>query len=790
MADDDPATYPIGQPFPGVIGRTLGDSEPAWPVFPTAAPGTPNVVIFVLDDVGFGQLGPFGGLIDTPVLDRLAGRGLRYTNFQTTALCSPTRGCLLSGRNHHALGLSAITDFSMGYPAHDAKVGHEHGFISEMLKDRGFATFATGKWHLTPPEDLTPAGPYDRWPCGRGFERYYGFIQADSSQWYPDLTYDNHCVMPPKTPEEGYHLNADIADHAIEFIRDSIVVRPDKPFFLYYATGAGHAPHHVEPEWIERYKGTFDMGWDTYREIVCERQIEMGIVPPGTQPSPRDPDVTPWDDHSDAEKAIYAHQMEVYAGFISQTDHHFGRVLDFVENAGKLDDTIVIAVSDNGASAEGEHHGTPNESLLFNRVEQTSEITEQFIDRWGSPDTFPHYAWGWAWAGDTPFRRWKRETYRGGITDPCIVSWPAGIDARGETRDQYTHAIDVVPTLLDVLGYDAPDAIKGVEQSPIHGVSFAHTFGDAGAPSRHETQYSEMVGHRAIYDRGWKAICPFPGPSLSEGEANGRVPWMTVIDDAMLADMDANEWELYNLDDDPVEVNDLAAAQPERLREMIELWYSEAERHGALPLAAMDFMRLTAWRPSRELARQEMVLYPGGGQIQPAAVPRVFNIAHTITAEVDAPPGAEGALVAQGSRYGGFCFFVKGGRLHYAYNYVGLDVFHVESNVEVPAGAATLAYEFEPTGDANPFAGVGAPGVARLYINGEQAGETQFDKTVPIMFAYGGLTCGYDGPDAIAPELYTAPFRYSGTIRRAVIDTSEEPTIDHEMDYRRASSQQ
>jgi arylsulfatase len=517
-----PEEYPPGTRFPGEIGRTLDESSPAWPAPLRAREGAPNVVIMVWDDVGYGQLSAFGGLCETPTLDRLADRGLRYANFQTTALCSPTRGCVLTGRNHHALGLGAITELSVGYPALNGMMGFEHGFLSEVLSGAGYNTFAVGKWHLTPPEETTMAGPFTRWPLGRGFERFYGFLGGDTDQWFPDLIHDNHPVRPPRTPEDGYHLNIDLADRAIEFIQDAHVTAPDKPFFLYYAPGAGHAPHHVEPEWIERYRGRFDDGWDRYRELVLDRQKALGIVAADAQLPPRDPDVPAWDTLPEEAQRMYSRQMEVYAGFIEQTDHHFGRVIDFIERTGELDDTIVVVISDNGASAEGGVHGTFNETLFFNLVAETLEDNLEHYDVWGSPDTFCHYAWGWAWAGDTPFRRWKRETYRGGITDPCLISWPAGIAAAGEVRDQYCHAIDLVPTLLDALDLQPPDTIRGVTQSPIHGVSFAHTFADADAPSRHVTQYFEMLAHRSLYHDGWKAVCPFPGPSFVEGEAEGR----------------------------------------------------------------------------------------------------------------------------------------------------------------------------------------------------------------------------------------------------------------------------
>ncbi len=444
--------YKPGTPFPGKIGRTLDESEAAWPEPTRAREGLPNVIFFVWDDVGFGQMTPFGGLCETPTMHRIADAGLRFANFQTTALCSPTRGCLLTGRNHHTLGLSSITELSLGYPAHNGYMGFEHGFLPEILLENGYNTFAVGKWHLTPPEETTTAGPFHRWPLGRGFERYHGFLGGDTDQWHPDLTHDNQPVTPSTRPEEGYHLNIDIADQSIRFIKDAKVNAPDKPFFLYYAPGAGHAPHHVEKEWIDNYRGRFDMGWDEYRKIVFERQKQRGLVPAHTELSERDGDVPAWETLSDDAKRMYARQMEVYAAFIEQTDHHFGRVIDFVDKLGELDNTLVIVISDNGASAEGGLNGTFNEALFFNGIEEKLEDNLRHFDDWGSPNTFPHYSWGWTWAGDTPFRRWKRETYLGGTSDPCIVSWPKKIRARGEMRHQYAHVTDIVPTVLDTLG--------------------------------------------------------------------------------------------------------------------------------------------------------------------------------------------------------------------------------------------------------------------------------------------------------------------------------------------------
>ncbi len=782
--------YPAGDPFPGVIGRTLETSSPAWPARPRPPAGAPNVVIVVLDDVGYGQLSAFGGLCETPTLDRLAERGLRFANFHTTALCSPTRGCLLTGRNHHTLGLSAITELSLGFPAHNGTMGFEHGFLSEILVQQGYNTFAVGKWHLTPPEATTAAGPFDRWPLGRGFERFYGFMGGDTDQWHPDLVHDNHWVRQPSTPAEGYHLNADLADHAIDCIKDAHVAAPDKPFFLWFATGAGHAPHQVEPEWIERYRGRFDMGWDEYRRIVFERQKALGLLPAGTELSVRDPDVEAWDELSDDAKRMYTRQMEVYAGFISQTDHHIGRVLDFIETIGELDNTIVIAVSDNGASAEGGEHGTRNEGLFFNLAPETLEDNLEVIDEWGSEDTFNHYSWGWTWAGDTPFRRWKRETYRGGITDPCIISWPARIDARGEVRQQYTHAIDVLPTVLDAIGLEPPSHIRGVAQSPIQGTSMVGAFADAAAPSAHVTQYFEMFGHRSIFHEGWKAVCPYPGPSLAEGAERGH-PFGTYLTEAILDRLEAEDWELYHVDEDPAECHDVAAEHPERLAELVALWWSEAERAGALPIATGDITRLLARRPAVGGHRKVYEFYPGGSPIPFTAAPRPYNRSHRIAARVTLPAGgAEGVLLTHGNRHGGYSFYVQGGRLHYVHNHLGLDRFTVSSEVEVPEGDALLAVEIEVTGGPDFGKGHGSPAAVRLYHGDQLVGTGALPHTVPNLFAVVGVSCGHAAYDSVDPTRYLAPFAFTGTIHTVVLDLSGELTPHPAAEMTRLMTQQ
>ncbi|CAK6687350.1 arylsulfatase [Synechococcus sp. BA-124 BA4] len=509
-----PKAYRPGSAFPGVIGRTADVSTPAWPEPIRAPEGSPNVLVIVMDDLGYGQLGCYGSPIATPNIDALAAQGLRFSNMHTTALCSPSRSCIINGRNHHSNGLACITEGSMGYPGSNGYIPFANGYLSEILLQKGYNTYAVGKWHLTPAEATSAAGPYDRWPLGRGFERFYGFLGGDTHQYYPELVRDNTQVEPPATPEEGYHLTPDLVTQAKAMIADAKQVAPNKPFFLYFAPGAMHAPHHVPKEWADKYKGQFDDGWEAYRQKVFARQKELGLIPPHTVLSRHDPDVPDWDSLSAEEKRLYARMMEVFAGFLEHADHYIGELISFLKQLGEYDNTLIMLISDNGASSEGGPTGSVNEGKFFNNVPDSLEQNLAAIDDIGGPKHFNHYPWGWTHAGNTPFRRWKRETYRGGTSDPFIVSWPKGIAARGEIRSQYAHAIDMLPTVLDALGFEPPATIRGVTQSPIEGFSLRSCFDDAGAPSLHRTQYFEMFGHRSLYHEGWRAVCPWPGTSF------------------------------------------------------------------------------------------------------------------------------------------------------------------------------------------------------------------------------------------------------------------------------------
>jgi len=780
--------YKPGTAFSGLIGRTFDVSEPAWPEPLRAKEGAPNVLFFVLDDTGFGQLGCYGSPINTPNLDALAANGLVYNNMHTTALCSPTRTCVLTGRNHHSNGMSCITEASTGYPGGNGNIPFENGFLSEILHQHGYSTYAAGKWHLTPADQISAAGPYDRWPLGRGFERYYGFLGGDTHQYYPDLTYDNHRVEPPKTPEEGYHLTEDLADRTISFIADSKQVAPNKPFFFYFATGAMHAPHHVPKEWADRYAGKFDDGWEDYREKTFARQKELGIVPQDAELSRHDPDVKPWGDCSAEEKGLYARMMEVYAGFLEHTDHQFGRILDFLRTTGELENTLIMVISDNGASSEGGPEGSVNENLFFNFVPESLEENLAAIDELGGPKHFNHYPWGWTWAGNAPFRRWKRETYRGGISDPFIVHWPQGIRSKGEVRTQYAHATDLVPTVLDALDLEPPTTIKGVAQSPIEGVSLAQTFDDANAPTKHNTQYFEMMGHRSIYHDGWRAVCPWPGTSFSE---SGRT-FGTPISAETLTELDANDWELYHVAEDFAENHDVAAENRPRLIEMIAQWYVEAGKYNVLPVDGRGQQRFADPRPEIASARNSYTYYPGTQEVPANAAPKIINRPHSITADVEVPSGgAQGVLISQGGIDGGYTFFVKDGKLQYVYNYVARSFYHVESNVDVPEGPHQLRYEFEVTGKPDILKGKGAAGRGQLYIDGDLVGQVEMPVTNPIMLGLAsGVVIGADPGSPVTLEHYQGPFPFTGTVNAVTIDVSGDLIEDDEATMRAIMARQ
>ena len=773
----------MATPFAGTINIDIRDSEPDWAPFepPKAPDGAPNVVFIVLDDVGFSAMSCYGGPIETPNIDRIVSAGVRYTQFHTTALCSPTRSCFLTGRNHTRNSMACITEAAIGFPNASGTIPPENGMLSEILGELGWNTYMVGKWHLCPTDEMNLASTRRNWPTGRGFERWYGFLGAETNQWYPDLVHDNHDVEAPSTPEEGYHLTEDITDKALEFIKDANAVAPEKPFFLYYAPGACHAPHHTPKEWIEKFKGRFDMGYEAIREQTLAEQKKLGIVPADTEVPPINPigtaetrtgpdgqpfpefDVTrPWASLSDDEKTLFCHMAEVYAAFLGHADYHIGRVLDYLEQSELLENTIVVVVSDNGASGEGGPNGSVNEMKIANGLPDEIEDNLAMLDDLGSPLTYNHYPNGWAMAFNTPFKMWKRYEFNGGTADPCIIAWPGGTKARGEIRDQYAHAIDLVPTILDALGVEAPETIKGHTQTAFDGVSMLPTLDDGSAPSGRKTQFYCMLGSRSIWHEGWKAVTTHPTIA----------GWGHFNDDA---------WELYNTDVDRAELNDLASENPGKLRELVNIWFSEAGNHGAFPLDDRSPVELlTTPRPQLSSPRNRYVYFPDAAGVSEWQAVNTRNRSYVVGALVDIPaPGAQGVLFAMGSRFGGHALYVKDSRLHYVSSFVGEEQLIVASE-DVPTGEnLILSASFEKTGQEPTC----ATGTLSLYHADRKVGEGEI-KTQLGAFAIAGarLYVGRQPGDPITDDYPgDAPYTFTGgTINRVAVDVSGDVYVDLE----------
>jgi arylsulfatase A-like enzyme len=773
------------KPFAGTINVDIRDSVPDWTPFepPKAPAGAPNVVYIVLDDVGYSVMGCYGGPVETPNVDRIAASGVRYLQWHTTALCSPTRSCLLTGRNHTRNSMACITEAASGFPNASGMIPPENGMLSEILGEQGWNTYAVGKWHLCPEVEMNLASTRRNWPTGRGFERFYGFLGAETNQWYPELIYDNHPVEQPKTPEEGYHFTEDITDKAIEFVKDAKVLAPDKPFFLYYAPGACHSPHHVPKEWIEKYAGKFDMGYEAIREVTLAKQKQMGIVPDNTEVPPINPlgtpetrtgpdgapfpimDYTkPWDSLSEEEKHLFRRMAEVYAGMMAHVDHHIGRLLDYLEETGQRDNTLIVLMSDNGASGEGGPNGSVNEMKFANGIDDDLAENLAKLDDLGGTKTYNHYANGWAMAFNTPFKMWKRYEFNGGSADPCIISWPAGMKAHGELRNQYHHAIDIVPTVLDVLGVQAPESIKGHVQSHFDGVSMRYSFDDAATPSARRTQFFSMLGSRAIWHEGWKAVTTHPALS----------GW---------GHFDEDVWELYHTEVDRAELHDLAAEQPKKLQELIALWNAEAGANQAFPLDDRSAIELiTTPRPQLSPTRNRYIYYPDTADVPESQAVNIRNRSYSIAAQTDIANGsAEGVLFAHGSRFGGHALYIKDNRLHYTYNFVGSFEQTIVGNANVPNGEnLLLSASFDKDGQDPP--GV-ATGILSLYHGDRKVGEGRI-KTQPGKFMIGeeGLCVGRDSGEPVTDDYPgNAPHRFvGGTIKRVAVDVSGDPYIDLE----------
>jgi arylsulfatase A-like enzyme len=774
--------------FQGKIALDIRDSTPDWApyVSPKAPDGAPNVLIIAWDDVGYSTMDVFGGPVETPTMRRIADMGVKYANFHTTALCSPTRASLLTGRNATSNGMATIAEFSSGFPGISTRIPFENGFISEVLLEQGYNTYCVGKWHLTPGEETSMAASKARWPLGRGFERFYGFLGGESSCWYPDLVHDNHQIDPPATPEEGYHIAKDLSDRAIQFIRDAKVVEPDKPFFMYLSLDAAHAPHHVYKEWADKYQGRFDEGYEEIRAGILARQKELGLLPADTELSPINPHgeptvtgpdgqpwplldtVRPWDSLSADEQRLFVRMAEVFAGYVAYSDDQLGRVIDFLEQSEQLDNTIIVAVSDNGASGEGGPNGTFNEWRFFNGAPTPTELSLQHIDELGSPASYNHYNTGWAWAFDTPFPYWKRWAgYEGGVSDMCLVAWPASIAPSQTPRQQYVHAVDVVPTLYDLLGIAPPQTLKGYEQSPLEGESFAASLTDPDAASK-TTQFYTMLGQRSIYHDGWLACTVHP-PLSGWGKFEQDV------------------WELYHIEHDRSQSKNLADREPGRLTQMKALWFEMAERYNGLPLDDRTALEQTlAERPSGSPERDHYIYYPDCASVPEQSGVSITGRSYTLAAGVRIDSAdAEGVLYAHGGVAGGHSLYLKDRRVRYAFNWVGTTIQTIESDRPITPGSHVITAEFTAAGRNDDPMMPGAKGVLTLYVDDQAVGSGEIVTQPGLFCAVGdGICVGRDDASAVTTD-YVAPFRFTGgTIDRVVVDVSGDKYVDHEAQVR------
>jgi arylsulfatase len=776
--------------FKGNIALDIRDSTPDWdPYLPPRAPdGAPNVLVLAWDDVGYGTMDVFGGPVATPNMRRIAERGVKFANFHTTALCSPTRASLLTGRNATSNGMATIAEFSSGFPGISTRIPFENGFMSEVLAEHGYNTYCVGKWHLAPGEECNLAAYKGRWPLGRGFERFYGWLGGETNNWYPDLVHDNHQIDPPGRPEDGYHVADDLSDKAIEFIRDAKVIDPDKPFFMYFAPQAGHAPHQVPVEWADRYKGKFDQGYEAIRAGILAQQIEMGVLPEGTElsainphgaPERTSPDgkpwpaldtVRPWDSLSADEQRLFARMAEIFAGYITYWDDRFGRILDYLEDTGQLDNTIVVVISDNGASGEGGPNGEFNEWRFFNGLASDPAVTLEHLDELGTPKSYNHYNTGWAWAFDTPFPYWKRWAgAEGGVADMCLVSWPAQIAPDPVPRQQYVHAVDVVPTIYSLLGVEPPEVIRGYLQSPIEGESFASALTDATVPGK-ETQFYTMLGQRSIYHQGWLASTVHPPLSA----------WGA---------FEKDEWELYHLETDRSQTKNIAADDPTRLESLKTLWFYYAGIFNGLPLDDRSALeQVLAERPRGAPDRPRYEYFPNCADVPESAGAAINGRSYTIAAGVELDSiGAEGVLYAHGGVAGGHSLYVKDKRLKYAFNWVGTHLQTIEADRDISPGRHVLAVDFAVDGPNTDPSMPGFTGTATLHIDDEAVGSGTI-VTQPGNFCLigDGICVGRDSASPVTPDYADrGTFAFTGgTIDKVVVDVTGDKFVDHEAQVR------
>ncbi len=731
-----------GEPeFGGRIGRTVEDSEAWWPE-PQLPKGKPNVLLIVLDDTGFSHFGSYGSTIETPNVDRLAANGLRYSSFHTTSLCSPTRACVMTGRNHHTVRMRAISNMDSGFPNMRGAMPRSAATVAEVLREAGYATFATGKWHLAPMVECSAAGPFHNWPLQRGFNRYYGFMQGETDQFSPEITCDNHLMPPPGTPQDGYHFSEDMVDQAMGMIRDTTSLVPERPFFMYMAFGATHSPHQAPEAWLEKYRGRFDAGWDAAREEWYARQKASGIIPASTKLAPRNRGVEAWDDLSPNQQAFANRLQEAFAGMLDHTDHQIGRMVDFLAEIGRLDDTMIIVMSDNGASQEGQATGVFDEMRYFNQLPEDVDDAVKHLDLIGGPRSHSNIPWGWAQAGNAPLKWYKQNTHGGGTRDPLIIHWPDRLKGHeGQIRRPFAYATDIAATILDVAGVGMPEEVAGVPQIPMAGVSLTDTLTDPDAKPDRDVQYMEMLGHRGIWMDGWKAVTL---------HRRGKR-------------FDDDRWELYNLDEDFSECDDLAEREPAKLKELTERWWVEAERHGVLPLddrgAGMLFR--ASRQPGTPTARRRYVYYPPVSHIVADACPSPAR-SFTITASIEHPAGnGDGAIIARGTINSGLALYVCGGRLVFDYN-----CFREHSRVEMaeplPPGAHEIVVDVNRNADQSAE--------VSLSVDGTTVDTT----TIPLLLRILSST-GMDFGRSSAPvtDDYQAPFIYPGRISRVVVQLPE-----------------
>jgi arylsulfatase A-like enzyme len=760
-------------PSPGLTTYDAKDPDTTFPPIKELRPpaGAPNVLVVLIDDAGFGSSSAFGGPCATPNAERLAARGLKFNRFHTTALCSPTRAALLSGRNHHTVGMGGITEIATAAPGYNSSRPNTCAPLAEILKLNGYSTAQIGKCHEVPVWETSPMGPFNNWPTGSGFEYFYGFIGGEAHQYYPALYEGTTPVEPDRTPEEGYHLMGDMTDKAINWIRQQKSLMSDKPFFMYFAPGATHAPHHVPKEWADKYKGQFDDGWDALRDRIFTRQKELGVVPQDAKLTPRHAEIPAWDEMPEGLKPVLRRQMEVYAGFMEFTDHHVGRLFDSLEELEILDDTLIFyIVGDNGASAEGTLNGTFNEMINFNGAAalETPEFMLERLDDFGGPESYNHYAVGWAHALDTPYQ-WTKQvaSHFGGTRNGTIVQWPAGFPNKGEVRQQFSHVIDVAPTVLDAAGVTEPKFVNGVQQTPMQGVSMRYAFADAMAAERHETQYFEMFGNRGIYHKGWTAV------------TRHKTPWLLVGEEVPAFDDDV--WELYDTGEDWTQFEDLAAQQPEKLHELQRLFLIEAARNNVLPLDDRGAERLiaeVAGRPQLVTGSRQR-LFGGMTRLSESSIVSIKNKSHAVTAEIVVPDGgAQGVIVAQGGSIGGWSFYAVEGKLRYCYNLFGVQRFYVDSDVPMAAGTHQTRMEFDYDGP-----GLGKGGTVKLYVDGDQVGEGVVAATAAMIFSADD-TCDVGREDgALVAEDYPVPNAFTGEVNWVEIDVGDAAAdSDHMLD--------